>query len=386
MRDFTEEQVMFRESYRRFLAEEIAPNMPGWREAGIVDRDAFRKAGDQGMLMIWPDEKYGGMGDADFRYEQIIIEETARAGCGEFYNTLHSRLVGPYFQRFGTEEQRERFLPKCVSGEHILAIAMTEPGAGSDLAGMKTRAEDKGDHFLLNGSKTYISNGINADVVITAARLAGAEGRHALVLLIVERGMEGFERGRNLKKMGLDAQDTAELFFHDVKVPKENVLGEPGKGFYYLMEGLAEERLIGACAYNASARHAFDITRDYVTERHAFGKPIAEQQNTQFRMAEMDTEIDMVQAYIDRCVAEHNAGRLTAEMGAKAKLASSEVEGRMVDLGVQLHGGAGYMEEYEICRMYRDARISRIYAGTSEIMKLIIGREIFSQKYQSMLA
>jgi len=386
MRHFTEEQVMFRESYRRFLAEEIAPHMAEWRAAGIVDRAAFRRAGDQGMLMIWPDEKYGGMGDTDFRFEQIIIEETARAGCGEFYNTLHSRLVGTYFQRFGSEEQKMRFLPKCVSGEHILAIGMTEPGAGSDLAGMQTRAEDKGDHFLLNGQKTFISNGINADLVIVAAKLAGAEGRHALVLMVVERGMEGFERGRNLNKMGLDAQDTAELFFHDVRVPKENVLGEPGRGFYYLMEGLAEERLIGSCAYNASARRAFDITRDYVAERKAFGKPISEQQNTQFKMAEMDTEIDIVQAYIDKCVAEHNAGRLTAEMGAKAKLASSEVEGRMVDLGVQLHGGAGYMEEYEICRMYRDARISRIYAGTSEIMKLIIGREIFSQKYRSMLA
>lgn len=386
MRAFTEEQTMFRESYRRFLAEEIAPHMPDWREAGIVDRDAFRKAGEQGMLMIWPDERHGGLGDADFRYEQIIIEETARAGCGEFYNTLHSRLVGPYFTRFGTTEQQDRFLPKCVSGEHILAIAMTEPGAGSDVAGMKTRAEDKGDHFLLNGQKTYISNGINADLVIVAAKLAGAEKRHSLVLLIVEREMEGFERGRNLKKMGLDAQDTAELFFDNVKVPKENVLGEPGRGFYYLMEGLAEERLIGACAYNANARQAFDITRDYVSDRKAFGKAISEQQNTQFKMAEMDTEIDMAQAYVDMCVAEHNTGRLTAEMGAKAKLATSEIEGRMVDLGVQLHGGAGYMAEYEISRMYRDARISRIYAGTSEVMKLIIGREIFSQKYRSMLA
>ncbi len=386
MRAFTEEQTMFRDSYRRFLAEEIAPNMGQWREAGIVDRSAFRKAGDLGMLMIWPGEQYGGLGDRDFRYEQIIIEETARAGCGEFYNTLHSRLVGPYIDRFGSAEQKARFLPKCVTGEHILAIGMTEPGAGSDLAGMKTRAEDKGDHFLLNGSKTYISNGINADLVVVAARLAGAEGRHALVLMIVERGMAGFERGRNLAKMGLDAQDTAELFFKDVAVPRENVLGEPGRGFYYLMEGLAEERLIGACACNAAARRAFDLTRDYVTERHAFGKPIAEQQNTRFRMAEMDTEIDIAQAYIDHCVAEHNQGRLTAEMGAKAKLATSEIEGRMVDLGVQLHGGAGYMEENEICRMYRDARVSRIYGGTSEIMKLIIGREIFSQKYRSMLA
>ena len=386
MRNFTAEQEMFRDSYRRFLAEEIAPHMGEWREAGIVDRSAFRAAGERGMLMVWPDEKYGGLGDDDFRFEQIIIEEIARQQCGDWFATLHSRLVGPYLRKFTTEEQRERWLPGCVSGETILAIAMTEPDAGSDLAGMKTTAEDKGDHFLLNGAKTYISNGINADLVIVAARLAGAEKKHAMVLLVVERGTEGFERGRNLKKMGLAAQDTAELFFRDVKVPKENVLGEPGRGFYYLMDGLAEERLIGGVGYNANARRAFDITRDFVMERKVFGGRLSDQQNTQFQMADLDTEIDMIQAYIDHCVAEHNEGRLTAEMGAKVKLAASEVEGRMTDLGVQLHGGAGYMEEYEICRMYRDARISRIYAGTSEIMKLIIGREVFSQAYRSMLA
>ena len=386
MRHFTPEQTQFRESYRRFLAEEIAPHMEAWREAGIVDRRAFRAAGERGMLMVWPDEEYGGTGDADFRFEQVIIEEIARAGCGDFFATLHSRLVGPYLQKFTTPEQRERWLPGCVSGETILAIAMSEPDAGSDLSGMKTVAEDKGDHFLLNGSKTYISNGINADLVIVAARLAGAEKKHAMVLMVVERGMAGFERGRNLSKMGLHAQDTAELFFRDVRVPKENVLGEPGRGFYYLMDGLAEERLIGATGYAANARRAFDITRDFVMERKVFGGRLCDQQNTQFQMAQMDTEIELVQAYVDHLVAEHNEGRLTAGQGARVKLAASEVEGRMTDLGVQLHGGAGYMEEYEICRMYRDARISRIYAGTSEIMKLIIGREVFSQAYQSMLA
>lgn len=384
MRNFTEDQIMFRDAYRKFLASEIAPHMEDWREAGIVDRSAFKKAGDLGFLMIWPDEKYGGMGDTDFRYEQIIIEETARAGCKQFYNTLHSRLVGPYFQRFGTEEQRQRFLPKCVSGETILAIAMTEPGAGSDLAGMRTSAEDKGDHFLLNGSKTYISNGINADVVIVAAKLAGAAKKHAMVLLIVERGMEGFERGRNLKKMGMPAQDTAELFFKDVKVPKANVLGEPGKGFYYLMEGLAEERLISAVGCAANARKAFDITREYVMQRQLFGQPLSDQQNTQFRMAEMDTEIELAQVYIDHCVTEHNQGRLTSNMGAKAKMVASEVEWKMLDLGVQLHGGAGFMDEYPISRMFSDARINRILAGSSEVMRLIIGRDVFSQKYQSL--
>jgi len=385
MRNFTEEQRIFRESYRRFLAAEVRPHMPGWRQAGIVDRALFRRAGELGILMIWPDEKYGGLGDADFRYEQIIIEETQRAGCGEWYNTLHSRLVGPYFQRFGSEEQRERFLPKCVSGEHILAVGMTEPGAGSDLSSIRTTARDMGDHFLLNGQKTYISNGINADLVIVAAKLHGAESRHAMVLLVVERGMPGFERGRNLDKIGLHAQDTAELFFQDVKVPKANVLGEPGKGFHYLMEGLAEERLIAACGYLANGRYAFDLTRRFVMERQVFGKPLADQQNTQFRMAELDAELDMLQVFVDHLVSEHNAGRLTANLAAKAKMLGSEIEWRMADLGLQLHGGAGYMQEYEISRIFTDARMSRIYAGSSEIMRYIIGRDVFSERYTSIL-
>jgi acyl-CoA dehydrogenase len=384
-RNFTEEQVLFRQTYRRFLESEVKPHMAQWRRDGIVPRGIFSRAGEQGMLMIWPDEKYGGLGETDFRYEQIIIEETARAGCGEWYNTLHSRLVGPYLQRFGTEAQRERFLPGCVSGETILAIAMTEPGAGSDLAGMKSSAKDMGDHFLLNGSKTFISNGINADLIVTAAKLHGAEGRHALVLLLVERGMEGFSRGRNLEKIGLHAQDTAELFFDNVKVPKANVLGAPGRGFQHLMEGLAEERLIGACGYLAVGRHAFDITRDFVMQREVFGKPLSEQQNTQFRMAEMDAELDILQVYVDHCVAEHNAGRLTANLAAKAKMFGSELEWRMADLGLQLHGGAGYMQEYEISSIFTNARMSRLYAGSSEIMRYIIGRDVFSQSYQSIL-
>lgn len=384
-RNFTPEQVQFRGSYRKFLEAEVKPHMRQWRKDGIVPREIFRKAGERGMLMIWPDEKYGGLGENDFRYEQIIIEETARAGCGEWYNTLHSRLVGPYFKNFGTEEQRERFLPKCVSGETILAVAMTEPDAGSDLAGIKSTAKDMGEYFLLNGSKTFISNGVNADVIIAAAKLHGAESRHAMVLLILERGMEGFARGRNLEKIGLHAQDTAELFFDNVKVPKANVLGTPGRGFQQLMEGLAEERLIAACGYAASGRHAFDITRDYVMMRKAFGKPLSEQQNTQFRMAEIDAELDILQVYVDHCVAEHNAGRLTANMAAKAKMVGSEIEWHMADLGLQLHGGMGYMEESEISAIFTGARMSRIYAGSSEIMRTIIGRDLFSQKYRSIL-
>jgi len=381
-RDFTEEQNMFRDTYRKFLAAEIVPHMETWREAGIVDRAAFRKAGEQGLLMVWPDEKYGGIGDGDFRFEQVIIEETAYARAGDWYNTLHSRLVGPYFTRFGSAEQCERFLPKCVSGETILAIAMTEPDAGSDLAGMRSNAVEKDDHWLLNGAKTYISNGINADVVIVAAKTDPDNNPHAMTLFIVERGMEGFERGRNLKKMGLKAQDTAELFFNDVKVPKANVLGEPGKGFIYLMEGLAEERLIGACGYLSAAQVSYDLTADFVKERRAFGKPLSAFQNTQFKLAELRTELDIAQTYVDQCVAAFNAGALTAVDAAKAKYVTSELQVKAADIGVQMHGGAGYMDEYPISRQYTDAKISTIYAGTSEVMKIIISRDCLGDDYQ----
>lgn len=385
MRSFTDEQNMLRIAYRKFLENEIAPNMEKWREQGIVDREAFKKAGDQGFLMVWPDEQYGGMGERDFRYEQIIIEETQRAGCAEFYNTVHSRLVGPYLDRFGNDEQKQRFLPGCVSGEKILAIAMTEPDAGSDLAGMRTTLREQGNHFVLNGSKTYISNGINADYIIVAGKSDPEANPHAMTLCVVERGMEGFERGRNLGKMGLKAQDTAELFFNNVTIPKTNILGEPGKGFSYLIEGLAEERLISATCSAAGARRAFNLTREFVIQRKVFGKPLSVMQNTQFKMAEIDAELDLIQVYIDHCVAMHNDGKLTPNMAAKAKLQATELEGKMVDLGVQLHGGAGYMQEYPICNMYTDTRINRILAGSSEIMKLIISRDIFSENYSSIL-
>jgi len=381
-RDFTEEQNMFRDAYRKFLAAEIVPHMEDWREAGIVDREAFRKCGEQGFLMVWPEEKYGGMGDGDFRFEQVIIEETTYARAGDWFNTLHSRLVGPYLTRFGNEEQWERFLPRCVSGECILAIAMTEPDAGSDLAGIRSTAVEEEDHWVLNGSKTFISNGINADLVIVAAKTDPENNSHAMTLFLVERGMEGFERGRNLKKMGLKAQDTAELFFNNVKVPKENVLGEPGKGFYYLMEGLAEERLLGAAGYIAAAQLSYDLTAEYVKERKAFGKPLSAFQNTQFKLAELRTELDIAQTYVDQCVAAFNADALTAVDAAKAKYWCSELQVRAADIGVQLHGGAGYMDEYPISRQYTDAKISTIYAGTSEVMKLIISRDCLGDDYQ----
>jgi len=382
-RDFTEEQQMFRGAYRKFLAAEIVPHMETWREAGIVDREAFRKAGEQGFLMVWPEERYGGMGDPDFRFEQIIIEEAAYARAGDWYATLHGRLVGPYLTRFGSEEQCQRWLPSCSAGETILAIAMTEADAGSDLAGMRSTAVDQGDHWLLNGSKTFISNGINADLIVVAAKTDPENNPHHMTLFLVERGMDGFERGRNLKKMGLKAQDTAELFFNDVKVPKANVLGEPGKGFVYLMQGLAEERLIGACGYISAAQLSWNLTADYVKERKTFGKPLAAFQNTQFKLAELRTELDLAQCYVDQCVRAFNAGQLGAVDAAKAKLVTSELQVKAADLGVQLHGGSGYMDEYPISRQYTDAKISTIYAGTSEIMKIIISRECLSDSYSA---
>jgi long-chain-acyl-CoA dehydrogenase len=381
-RDFTEEQTMFRSAYRQFLAKEIVPNMEQWRDAGIVDRVAFTKAGAQGFLMVWPEEKYGGTGDNDFRFEQIIIEETAYARASDWYNTLHSRLVGPYINRFGTDEQKMRFLPKCVTGETVLAVAMTEPDAGSDLSGMRTRAVDMGDHWLLNGSKTFISNGYNADVVVVAAKTGDPESSHSMTLLLVEREMAGFTRGKPFKKLGLKAQDTCELFFDNVKIPKENQLGASGKGFGYLMEGLAEERLIGACGYLSAAHLSFDLTLAYVKERKAFGKPIAAFQNTQFKLAELRSELDFAQAFVDRCVEAHNLGDLSPIDSAKAKLVTSELQVSAAALGLQLHGGSGYMDETPISRQLADAYISPIYAGTSEVMKLIISRSFLDGNYE----
>ncbi|CAN5365106.1 acyl-CoA dehydrogenase family protein [soil metagenome] len=370
---FEPEHDQFRDQVRRFFEQEIAPHAERWREQGYVDREAYLKAGAQGLLLPWADEAYGGLGLTDFRYEQIVYEENIRNGEIGFYINLHSGLVAPYIGKLGNHEQKARWLPSFISGERILAIAMTEPAAGSDLAGMKMRAEDRGDHWLLNGSKTYISNGQIADTIVVAARSSATE-KYGIGLFVVEAGMDGFRRGLPLKKMGLAAQDTSELFFDDVQVPKANVLGDPGKGFTYLSTFLAGERLIASVGSMASAQTAFDLTLDFVKQRRAFGKPIGVFQNSRFVLAGLRAQLDAVQCFIDQCVVLYNKGELTAEVAAEAKLLSSEIEGRMVDEGVQLHGGAGYMAEYRISRMYTDARISRIFAGTSEIMKEIIGR------------
>lgn len=370
---FESEHEQFRDSVARFMQAEVGPNRDRWREAGIVDREVYLKAGEQGLLAIFVDEAYGGQGITDFRFNQIIIEENMRHGDIGFYINLHNDLVAPYLTKLGSEEQKHRFLPGVVSGETILAVAMTEPSTGSDLAGLRTRAVEKGDHWLLNGAKTYISNGILGDVIVVAAR-TDPERPHGISLFLVERGMEGFERGRKLEKMGLKSQDTAELFFNDVKIPKENLLGEEGQGFRYLALMLAQERLVAAIGFLATAQTAFDLTLDYVKERRAFGKPIGAFQNTRFKLAQMRAELDMAQTYVDQCVLLLNSGELRAEDSSAAKLLTSELEGRVIDQCLQFHGGAGYMDEYRISRMYTDARISRIFAGTSEIMLEIIGR------------
>jgi acyl-CoA dehydrogenase len=372
---FEPEHDLFRESARRFFQQRVAPHAARWREQGHCDREAFLDAGTQGFLLMWADERYGGAGIKDFRYEQILLEECIRHGEPSLFLTLHSRLVAPYLGELGSDEQKQRFLPPAIRGETILGIAMTEPGTGSDLAGIRTRAEERDDHWLLNGSKTYISNGQIGDVFIVAARTV-PDQRHGLGLFIVERGMPGFERGRNLKKIGMHAQDTSELFFTDVRIPKANVLGDPLRGFKALAHFLSEERLISMNQYTTAAQTAWDLTIDYVRERTVFGKPVASYQNTRFKMAEMRAQIDMAQVFVDQCVTLHNEGRLTAEIAAEGKLLCSELEGRVVDECLQLHGGAGYMDDYRISRLYTDARVSRIYAGTSEIMKEIISRGI----------
>jgi acyl-CoA dehydrogenase len=372
---FETEHEQFRDSVRRFLQAEVGPHVDRWRKAGMVDREVYRKAGEQGLLCVWAEERFGGAEIADFRFDQIIIEENMRHGDNGFYINLHNDVVAPYIAKLGTEEQKQRFMPGVVSGEIILAVAMTEPSTGSDLAGMTSRAVDKGDHWLLNGAKTFISNGILGDVVVVAAR-TDPERAHGISLFLVERGMEGFERGRRLEKLGLKSQDTAELFFNDVKVPKANLLGEPGQGFKALARFLAQERLVVAIGAIATAQTAFDLTLDYVKDRRAFGRPIGTFQNSRFQMARMRAELDMAQTFIDQCVLQLNAGELTAETASAAKLLTTELEGRVMDQCLQLHGGAGFMEEYRICRMYADARIDRIYAGTSEIMLEIIGRSL----------
>jgi len=375
---FDDEHEQFRAAVRQFLTREVVERNDAFERAGIVDRDVFLAAGAAGFLGFAVPEEHGGGGVRDFRYNAVLGEEAAALGLASvgLGLTLHTDICQPYFLDLTTHEQKVRWLPGIASGELITAVAMTEPAAGSDLAAIATTAERDGDHYVVNGSKTFITNGINADLVIVAVKTDPSQRHTGMSLLVVERGMPGFERGRNLEKLGLHGQDTAELFFDDVRVPLANLLGTEGMGFRHLAQKLAQERLSIAVAAVAAARAALDWTVAYAKERTAFGAPIGALQNTKFRLAELATDVAVGQAFVDQCIVGLNAGTLTGEEAAMAKLWCTELQGRAVDLGVQLHGGYGYMSEYPIARAFTDARITRIYGGTSEIMKEIVGRSL----------
>jgi alkylation response protein AidB-like acyl-CoA dehydrogenase len=376
-RHFDEEHLAFADAFRAFAEKQITPNYLQWERDGITPREVFTEAGKSGFLGMAIPEKYGGGGVDDFRFNQAMDEQIALAGIGGtgLGMSLHNDICLPYFLSYCTDEQKQRWLPGIASGDLITAVAMTEPGAGSDLAGIRTSAKRDGDSYVVNGSKTFITNGVNADLVITAVR-TGEDRHKGVSLLILERGMAGFERGRNLDKLGLHSQDTAELSFTDVHVPVENLLGEEGAGFGQLTQKLPQERISIAVNGVAEARAAFDETLRYVKDRKAFGTTIGSFQNTKFVLAELVTEIDIAQAFLDICVDRLNAGELNAADAAKAKWWCTELQGRAIDKCLQLHGGYGYMSEYPVSRRYADARISRIYGGTTEIMKTVISKSL----------
>jgi len=366
---------LFRDSVRQFVETEIAPHHPTWSTDGIVDREMFRKAGRAGLLGMAIAEEYGGGGVDDFRFNAVIDEVVSgsNVAASGMCITLHNDVCIPYFTRYATPEQNERWMPGLANGDLMTAIAMTEPGTGSDLAGITTTAKREDDSYVLNGSKTFITNGVNADLVIVVARTS--DDPHAgLTLLVVEAGMDGFDRGRNLEKMGLHAQDTAELFFNDVEVPVENRLGDEGSGFMQLVANLPQERLSIAVGAVAGAEAALDLTVAYARERSAFGRPIGRFQHNRFQLAEARTEVDIARVFVDRLIEDHVAGELTIEQAAEAKWWTTEMLRRVVDMGVQMHGGYGYMTEYPIAQAFLDARVQTIYGGTTEIMKEIIGR------------
>ena len=374
---FDDEHEDFRESVRRFLRDQAVPHVERWEEEGIVDREAFTKLGANGFLAMQAPEDVGGAGVADdFRFNVVVNEECCYAGLGGYGLgvALHNDICLPYFLEYCTPEQQQRWLPGIVSGELVTAVAMSEPGIGSDLGNMSTKATLDGDSYVVNGSKTFITNGINADLVITAVKTDPTQRHKGISLVVVERDTPGFTRGRNLEKIGMHSQDTAELFFEDAQVPVANRLADEGKGFGYLVANLAQERLSIAVAGVASAEAAFRATLEYVKEREAFGQPIGSFQNSRFVLADVRTEIDVAQAFVDQCIVELNAGTLTVERAAAAKLHCTELQGTVTDRCLQLFGGYGYMTEYPIARMYADARVTRIYGGANEIMREIVGR------------
>ncbi|WP_040495076.1 acyl-CoA dehydrogenase family protein [Ilumatobacter nonamiensis] len=378
---YESDHELFRDSFRAFAQQELSPHVAEWERAGIMDRSAYLEAGKHGFIGMAVPEEFGGGGVRDFRFNAVLNEEVARLnlGGGALGMMLHNDITTPYFIEYCTDEQRQRWLPGIASGELITAIAMTEPGTGSDLQSIATTAVRDGDEWVVNGAKTFITNGINSDLVIVACKTGdAADSAGSMSLLVVERGMPGFERGRNLDKIGQHSADTSELFFDDVRVPATNVLGEIGRGFEYLSFNLAQERLSIGLYGVAAARAALEWTIEYVKERTAFGKPISSFQNTKFVLAEIATELDVTQPFIDQCVVRLNARELSPADAAKAKLWGSEVQNRTTDRCLQLFGGYGYMTEYPIASAYVDARITSIYGGTSEIMKTIISKDVLA--------
>lgn len=374
---FTEEHRLFRDAVRKYFVKEVAPYAAQWEQDGIVPREAWKKMGEQGFLCPWLPEEYGGMG-VDFLYSYILGEELAKTYCGGFFFPLHSDIIVPYINSYGTKDQKERWLPGCCTGDIITAVAMTEPGTGSDLAAMRTTAVKEDGHYVINGQKTFISNGISCDLVIVAAvtNPEASSPYEGISLIVVEEGTKGFEKGRNLDKIGLHSQDTAEMAFVDCRVPAGNLLGQEGKGFYYLMEKLQQERLVCAMGSQVAAEEALRVTIDYTKTREAFGRPISRFQYISFELAKMATEVQVGRAFLESCLLDHLESRLDVMRASMAKYWICEMLNRVVSQCVQFHGGYGYMEEYPIARMFRDARVQTIYAGTSEIMLMIISRQL----------
>jgi acyl-CoA dehydrogenase len=376
-RYFTEEHQIFRESVRRYFEKEVTPNGDKWEKDGIVPREAWRKFGAQGFLCPWLPEEYGGSG-ADFLYSFILTEELARTHCGGFFFPLHSDIIVPYIYTYGNDEQKRKWLPGCVTGECITALAMTEPGTGSDLSAIRTTAVKDGDSYIINGQKTFISNGINCDLVIVAARTNpnAASPYEGMSLIVVEDGTPGFEKGRKLEKIGLHSQDTAEMAFVDCRVPVTNLLGPEGHGFYFLMDKLQQERLVCAMGSQVGAEEALRLTIEFTRTREAFGRPISRFQYISFELAKMATEVEVGRAFLESLLIDHLEGRKDVKKASMAKYWICEMLNRVAGQCVQFHGGYGYMEEYPIARIFRDARVQTIYAGTSEIMLLIIARQL----------
>ncbi|MBB2495520.1 acyl-CoA dehydrogenase family protein [Aquipseudomonas ullengensis] len=372
---FSHEHEQFRESVRKFFEQEAVPFHAQWEKDGYIDRALWNKAGEAGMLCSHIPEEYGGM-SADFLYSAVVIEEQARLGLTGVGFSLHSDIAAPYILHYGSEELKQRYLPKMVSGEVVTAIAMTEPGTGSDLQGVKTTALLDGDEYVINGSKTFITNGWQADMVIVVAKTDPKGGSKGISLFLVDADTPGFSKGKRLEKVGMKAQDTSELFFQDVRIPKSNLLGKEGMGFVYLMQELPQERLTVGVGAIASAEAAIKWTLDYTRERKAFGRSVADFQNTRFKLAEMTTEAQIGRVFVDRCLELHLKGKLDVPTAAMLKYWGTDLQCKVIDECVQLHGGYGYMWEYPIARAWADSRVQRIYAGTNEIMKEIISRAL----------